>query len=44
MTLSVPLIFTFIALILVVAAALGKLPDWPWGMAICVVLLLILLA
>jgi hypothetical protein len=41
--LSVPLVFVFIALILVVAAALGKAPDWTWGIVLCLVLLLMLL-
>lgn len=38
--LSVPLILVFIALFLVIASALGKVPAWTWGFVLCLVLLL----
>lgn len=41
--LSPILILILVALVFVIASALGKLPDWPWGLAICVVLLLMVL-
>jgi hypothetical protein len=41
--LSPVVILIIVALLFVVASALGKLPDWPWGLVLCIVLLLITL-
>ena len=41
--LSPIVILVLVALVFVVASALGKLPDWPWGLVLCLVLLLITL-
>jgi hypothetical protein len=41
--LSIPVIFTLIALALVIGNAFGKVPPYAWGFVICLVLLLMLL-
>ena len=43
MTLSVPLIFVIIGIVLCVGSIYGKIPAWAWGFCIFLVLLLMLL-
>lgn len=41
--LSVPIILLVLAFVFLVLAALGKLPDWPWGLVVILLLAVLLL-